>query len=105
MTTINEERVVWSEVFYAETFDFRTRLNFCRYNECTFVRCTLLIDHGTEQLAFTGCTFKDCNIDHIDADEARGIVSRDNTFDRPLEGRRKEFDDHLAAVLRKRDQN
>jgi hypothetical protein len=64
-----------------------------------------LTDHGTEQLAFTGCTFKDCNIDHIDADEARGIVSRDNTFDRPLEERRKEFDDHLAAVLRKRDQN
>jgi hypothetical protein len=58
MTTINEERVVWSEVFYAETFDFRSRLNFCRYDECTFVRCTLLIDHATEQLAFTGCTFK-----------------------------------------------
>ena len=104
MTTINEERVVWSEV-YAETLDFRSRLNFCRYDECTFVRCTLLIDHATEQLAFTGCTFKDCNIDHIDADEARGIVSRDNTFHRPLEERRKEFDDHLAAVLRKRDQN
>ena len=105
MTTINEERVVWNEVFYAEIFDFRSRLNFCRYDECTFVRCTLLIDHATEQLAFTGCTFKDCNIDHIDADEARGIVSRDNTFHRPLEERRKEFDDHLAAVLRKRDQN
>jgi hypothetical protein len=104
MTTINEERVVWSEVFYAETFDFRSRLNFCRYDECTFVRCTLLIDHATEQLAFTGCTFKDCNIDHIDADEARDIVSRDNTFHRPLEERRKEFDDRLAAVLRKRDQ-
>jgi hypothetical protein len=105
MTTINEERVVWSEVFYAETLDFRSRLNFCRYDECTFVRCTLLIDHATEQLAFTGCTFKDCNIDHIDADEARDIVSRDNTFHRPLEERRKEFDDRLAAVLRKRDQN
>jgi hypothetical protein len=94
-----------SVVFYSESFDFRSRLNFCRYDECTFVRCTLLIDHATEQLAFTGCTFKDCNIDHIDADEARGIVSRDNTFDRPLEERRKEFDDRLAAVLRKRDQN
>ena len=76
MTTINEERVVWSEVFYAETFDFRSRLNFCRYDDCTFVRCTLLFDDGTEQIAFSGCTFKDCNIDPLDADEARGIVSR-----------------------------
>jgi hypothetical protein len=102
MTTINEERVVWSEVFYAETFDFRSRLNFCRYDECTFVRCTLLIDHATEQLAFTGCTFKDCNIDHMDNDAKLGIISKGNTFDRPLDEKRKEFDERLAAVLRKR---
>jgi hypothetical protein len=27
MFEIDEERVVWNEVFYAETFDFRSRLN------------------------------------------------------------------------------
>jgi hypothetical protein len=28
---------------------------------CTFVKCTLLIDQDTEQLAFTECVFKNCN--------------------------------------------
>ena len=101
MTTINEERVIWSEIFYAETFDFRSRLNFCRYDECTFVRCTLLIDRGTETRIHR-LHVQGRNIDHIDADEARGIVSKDNTFDRPLEEKRKDFDDRLAAVLNKR---
>jgi hypothetical protein len=102
MCKLNEERVVWNEVFYAETFDFRSRLNFRRYDECIFVRCTLLLDQDTEQLAFTQCTFKDCNIDHIDADETRSIVCRNVTFERPLEEQRKDFDKHLAAVLSKR---
>lgn len=55
MPHVNEERVVWNKVFTAETFDFRGRLNFCRFDECTFVECTLLMDTDTEQLAFTGC--------------------------------------------------
>jgi hypothetical protein len=102
MFEINEERVVWNEVFYAETFDFRSRLNFSRYDECIFVKCTLLMDADTEQIAFTGCTFKDCNIDRIDADDARGIVSKDNTFERPLDEQRKDFEERLAAVLSQR---
>jgi hypothetical protein len=102
MIAANEERVVWNEVFYSENFDFRSRLNFQRYDECIFVRCKLLMDDGTEQLAFTSCTFKDCNIDRIDANEARGIVCRDNTFDRPLEDQRKDFEERLATALRKR---
>lgn len=102
MSTVNEERVFWNEVFYAENFDFRSRLNFRRYDECIFVRCTLHIDEETEQLAFTRCTFKDCNIDRIAADETRGIFSRDNTFELPLEDQRKDFDERLAAVLSKR---
>ena len=102
MSTVNEERVVWNEVFYAETFDFCSRLNFCRYDECIFVRCTLLVDEGTEQIAFTRCTFKDCNINRIDADETRGVICRDNTFERPLEEQRKDFEERLAAVLSKR---
>ncbi len=102
MTSAIDERVVWNETFYAETFDFRGRMQFCRFDECTFIRCTLLLDDGTEQIAFTGCTFKDCNIDHLDGDETRGITSVGNNFDKPLAEKRKEFDDHLAAVLRQR---
>jgi hypothetical protein len=101
MTAVNEERIFWNEVFYAETFDFRGRLNFRRYDECIFVRCTLLIDQDTEQLAFTLCTFKDCNVDRIDSDEARSIVCRDNTFDRPLDEQRKDFEARLAIALSK----
>jgi hypothetical protein len=78
-----EERVVWNEVFCAETFDFCGRLNFCRYDECIFVKCTLLLDAATEQIAFTGCTFKDCNIDRIDAEETRGVISKEDARDRP----------------------
>lgn len=60
------------------------------------------MDAGTEQVAFTRCTFKDCNIDNIIADDLRGIVSNDNTFDRPLDEQRKDFEEKLAAVLSKR---
>ncbi|WP_439924523.1 hypothetical protein [Nitrobacter sp. JJSN] len=102
MSEINEERVVWNEVFHAETFDFRSQINFRRYDECIFVKCTLLMDAETEQIAFTGCTFKDCNMDSIDADEARGIVSKDNMFERPLDEQRKDFEERLAAVLSQR---
>ena len=41
------------------------------------------MDAETEQIAFTGCTFNECNIDSIDANDARGIVSKDNTIERP----------------------
>jgi hypothetical protein len=102
MPEVNEERVVWNEVFFVETFDFRGKISFCRYDECTFVKCTLLMDADTEQIAFTGCTFKDCNIDSIDADEARGIVSKDNTFERPLDEQRKDFEKRLTAILSQR---
>ncbi|EKS27813.1 Uncharacterised protein [Afipia felis] len=102
MTSGYEERVFWAKTFHAETLDFRGRVNFCRFDECTFIRCTLLIDPETEQVSFTGCTFKDCNIDQIGSDEERGILSKDNIFDRPLAEQRKEFDERLAAALRSR---
>jgi hypothetical protein len=54
------------------------------------------MDASTEQIAFTGCTFKDCNIGSIDSDEARGIVSKDNTFERPLDDQRKDFEERLV---------
>jgi hypothetical protein len=102
MPEVSEERVVWKETFYSETFDFRSQIIFRRYDECIFVNCTLLMDPGTEQIVFTGCTFKDCNIDSIDTDETRGVVSSGNTFDRPLDEQRKDFEERLAAVLSKR---
>lgn len=101
-TELREERVFFRERFFCETFDFRSRILFWRFDACEFIDCTLLIDAATEQLSFTGCTFRDCNIDHIDADEARGIVVRDNFFDRPIAVRKAEFDQRLAEVLSRR---
>jgi hypothetical protein len=94
-----EERVIWRERFQAQHFDFRGKSIFTRYDCCEFVKCTLLIDLGTEQLAFTECVFKDCNIDKLEQDERRGLYVRDNFFDRPLEERRVEFENRLAQAL------
>lgn len=102
MKNIHEERVIWNEVFYGETFDLRGRINYLRYDECIFVKCMLLMDKATEQVAFTRCTFKDCNVDQIDTDESRAIISSENTFERPLDEQRREFDERLAALLRER---
>jgi hypothetical protein len=63
------------------------------------VKCTLLIDHATEQLAFTACVFKDCNIDKLQGNEERGLYVMDNFFDRPLDERRTEFEIRLAQAL------
>jgi hypothetical protein len=94
-----EERFVYRERFQAYQFDFRGKITFTRFDRCEFVKCTLLIDHGTEQLAFTECVFRDCNIDKVDQDEKRGLYSRDNIFDRPLEERRADFENRLAQAL------
>jgi hypothetical protein len=94
-----EERVIWRERFQAQHFDFRGKINFARFDGCEFVKCTLLIDHGTEQLSFTQCIFKDCNIDKLEQEEGRGLYARDNFFDRPLEVRRIEFENKLAQAL------
>jgi hypothetical protein len=94
-----DERVIWRKRFQAQLFDFRSKIIFTRFDGCEFVKCTLLIDLGTEQLAFTGCVFKDCNIDKLEQDEERGLYVRDNFFDRPLEERRAEFENRLAQAL------
>jgi len=94
-----EERVIWRERFQGQRFDFRGKSVFTRFDGCEFVKCTLLIDHETEQLAFTQCVFKDCNIDRLEEDEARGLYARDNFFDRPLEERRAEFENKLAQAI------
>ena len=94
-----DERVIYSERFQGEQFDFRGKSIFTRYDRCEFVKCTLLIDHSTEQLAFTACVFKDCNIDKLEPDEARGLYVMDNFFDRPLDQRRADFESRLAQAL------
>ena len=93
-----EERVVYSERFQGLSFDFRGKAVLIRYDRCEFVKCTLLIDQGTEQLTFTDCVFKDCNIDHLQADEERGVYVRNNFFDRPLDERKAEFEIQLAKA-------
>jgi hypothetical protein len=101
VSTINlrEERVFWQEIYHGRTFDFTSRLNFTRFDDCIFVDCILLFDDGTEQLALTNCTFKDCNIDRIDEDAIRGIRSENNTFDRPIALRKADLDKRLAEAL------
>jgi hypothetical protein len=94
-----DERVIYRERFHGVRFDFRGKSIFTRYDHCEFVKCTLLIDHATEQLAFTACVFKDCNIDKLQPDEARGLYVMDSFFDRPLDERRAEFEIRLAQSL------
>ena len=73
-----EERVIWNERFQGEHFDFQGKISFARFDGCEFVKCTLLIDHETEQLAFTSCVFRDCNIDMLEPDEERGFYLKDD---------------------------
>ena len=94
-----EERVIYRERFQAVTFDFRGKSIFTRYDGWEFVKCTLLIDHATEQLTFTGRVFADCNIDQLRPDQGRGLYVRDNLFDRPLNERRAEFEIRLAQAI------
>src|SRR5215216_4950371 len=94
-----EVRVIWRKRFQAQYLDFRGKSIFTRFDGCEFVKCTLLMDHGTEQLAFTECVFKECNIDKLEPDEGRGLYVKDNIFDRPLEERRIEFEARLAKAL------
>ena len=97
-----EERVIWSKRFQSETFDFRGKVAFARFDRCEFVKCSLLVDEGTGQLAFTECVFKDCNIDELHSDEARGIYIKGNFFERPLEERRAAFEARFEQVLANR---
>jgi hypothetical protein len=94
-----EERVIYRKRFQAYQFDFCGKITFTRFDRCEFVKCTLLIGHGTEQLAFTKCVFKDCNLDKLEPDEKRGLYVRENFFDRPLQERRAELECRLAQAL------
>jgi hypothetical protein len=104
MTSIDppEERVIYRDRFQSVEFDFRGKFVFARYDCCEFVKCTLLIDAATEQLAFTACVFRDCNIDELRSDEKRGLYAVNNVFDRPIDERRADFERRLAQALRAR---
>jgi hypothetical protein len=56
--------------------------------------------HG--QIAFTGCVFKDCNIDNLQPDDARGLYVMNNFFDCPPDEGRVEFEMRLAQALASR---
>jgi hypothetical protein len=94
-----EERVIYRERFQSVEFDFRGKSIFARFDCCEFVKCTLLIDAATEQLAFTTCAFKDCNIDQVRSEGNRGLYAVNNFFDRPITERRADFEKRLAHAL------
>jgi hypothetical protein len=98
----SEERVIYHQRFQALYFDFRDKSIFARFDRCEFVKCTLLIDDGTEQLAFTECAFKDCNIDQLESDEGCALYVRNNVFHHPLEERQADFEHRLAKTLARR---
>jgi hypothetical protein len=91
-----EERVIYAERFQARKFDFRGQLAFARYDECEFVKCNILLDEQTENLAFTHCTFEDCNISELRPDEERAFLADGNIFKLPIEVRMADLD-KLAA--------
>lgn len=105
MTALHEERVIYAEQFSGETFDFRSRVLFCRFDACLFVNCKILLDDFTQQLAFTRCTFEDCNIDQPMADEKRALIGRDNIFERPIAERKVDFERRLAQAWARRRAN
>jgi hypothetical protein len=102
MTVLREEHVFYAQQFLGATFDLRSQILFQRFDACLFVRCTILIDGATEQVAFTSCTFQDCNIDQLAADETRAVISYDNIFERPLAERKADFERRLAQALARR---
>ena len=99
MTAPSDERVIYRERYQGCRFDFLGKSIFVRFDCCEFVKCTLLIDQGTEHLAFTGCVFRDCNINELEGDEQRGLSVRNNLFYRPLKERWAEFENRLAEAL------
>lgn len=94
-----EERIIFQERFQARTLDFRGLMAFARYDECEFVMRTILIDDQAENLAFTHCSFEDCNISELRPDENRAFIAEDNIFKLPIEDRKADFDKHLTEAL------
>lgn len=99
MSHFLEERIIFAERFQARTLDFRGQLAFARYDECEFVKCTILIDDETENLAFTHCSFEDCNISELQTNTDRALLADDNIFKLPIEDRKADLDRRLTEAL------
>ena len=102
MTADPFERVFFQERYQTVKFDFAGRTVFARYDCCKFVKCEILIDELTENLAFTECEFQDCNINDLQSSEQRNLISRGNKFLLPLEELQAAFDKRLADALSSR---
>ena len=94
-----EERIVHLKRFQGQILDFRSQLAFLRYDECEFVKCTILIDEETECLAFTHCSFEDCNISELNSHDDQGLVADGNVFKLPIEIRKIELHARLIEAL------
>lgn len=99
MSRYVEERIIFAERFQARTLDFCGQLAFARYDECEFVKCTILLDSETENLAFTHCSFEDCNISELQSDDTRAILASHNIFKLPIEARNADLEKRLTAAL------
>lgn len=94
-----EERIVYLERFQGRTFDFRDQLLFVRYDECEFIKCTILMDHATESLAFTNCSFEECNLTELDSIADQGLVASGNNFKLPIEVRKADLHKRLVEAI------
>lgn len=94
-----EERIIYLERFQGQTFDFRDQLVFARYDACEFVKCAILIDHNTENLAFTNCSFEECNLTELDSVADQGLFASGNNFKQPIEVRKAELHKRLVEAL------
>ena len=103
MTDDPFERVFFEKRYQSITFDFTGRALFARYDHCKFVKCEILIDEQTETLSFTRCEFQDCNIDSLQSNEERNLISRDNVFLMPIKEAQASFDKRLADALSHRE--
>lgn len=94
-----EERIVYLERFQGRTFDFRDQLLFVRYDECEFVKCTILMDRTTESLAFTNCSFEECNLTELESIADQGVMASGNNFKLPIEVRKADLHKRLVDAI------
>ncbi|RYF38530.1 MAG: hypothetical protein EOO38_24625 [Cytophagaceae bacterium] len=94
-----EERVIYLKRFQGRTFDFRDQLLFARYDECEFVRCTILMDHTTGSLAFTNCSFEECNLTELKSIADQSLFASGNNFKLPIEVRKANLHNRLIEAI------
>jgi hypothetical protein len=51
------------------------------------------------KLRISECVFKDCNVDHLEQIEERGLYARNNFFEHPLQQMRAGLENKLAQAL------